>query len=227
MKPNDHTGPAAESEIGSCVPADQWSSASAHPGDDEWVRLLPFDAVRRGRVPAGGVTPRKTADAPLGIGGRYARVTPRYLAGYGHGHHLLLPHSHLDQRRAQLVRSRRRRPLPSVSLLRPPYFDSSRENLPRHLLHLPQPPTQLLPAGIAPATAGHHWSCLKLCSTVDPPLRSSSAQTVPRNGSPSTCWCFPDYPSPPSRRKRRRVLCPWPPGHCSAAPTLPAIPDPN
>ena len=128
------------------------------------------------------VTPRKTADGPLGIGGRSARVTPRYLVGCGPGRHLLLPHSHLDQRQAELVCSRRRRLLPSISLLRPPYFDSSREHLTQHLLHLPQPPGQLLPAGIAPATAGHHWSRLKLCSTVDPLLRSSSARTDRGNG---------------------------------------------
>ena len=212
MKPNDHTGPAAESEIGSCVPADQWSSASAHPGDDEWVRLLPFDAVRRGRVPAGGVTPRKTADAPLEIGGRSARVTHRYLAGYGHGRHLLLPHSHLDQRRAELVCSRHRRLLPSISLLRPPYFDSSREHLPQHLLHLPQPPAQLLPAGIAPATTDHHWSRLKLCSTVDPLLRSSSARTDRGNGIVVSHLCplvsSPSHCAPPAPvNRRRRAYC--------------------
>ena len=122
------------------------------------------------------VTPRR-ADSPLGSGGWSARVMPRYLAGCGPGHHLLLPHSHLDLRRAQLVLSRRRRPLPSISLLRPPYFDSSRENLPRHLLHLPQPLAQLLSGRNRPTTAGHHWSRLKLCSTVDPLLRSSSART--------------------------------------------------
>ena len=59
---------------------------------------------------------------------------------------------------------------------------TSREHLPQHLLHLPQPPAQLLLAEIAPATAGHHWSQLKLCSTVDPLLRSSSARTDRGNG---------------------------------------------
>src|SRR6185369_8066379 len=55
----------------------------------------------------------------------------------------------------------RRRPLPSISLLRPLYLDSLREHLPQHLLHLPQPLAQLLPTGIAPAAAGHHWSPLE------------------------------------------------------------------
>ena len=125
------------------------------------------------------VTPRKTADGPLGIGGRSARVTPRYLAGCGPGRHLLLPNSHLDQRREELVCSRRRRLLSSISLLRPPYFDSSREHFTQHLL---QPLAGFSTAGIAPATAGHHWSRLKLCSTVDPLLWSSSARTDRRNG---------------------------------------------
>src|SRR6185312_16963333 len=79
--------------------------------------------------------------------------------------HSSLP-PHFVQSRAELERSRRRRPLPSISLLRPPNHDSSRGNLPRHLLHLPKPPVRLLTAGIAPATAGHHWRCLKLA----PPL---------------------------------------------------------
>ena len=53
-------------------------------------------------------------------------------------------------------------PLTSISLLRPPNLDSLRGNLPRHLLHLPKPLNRLLTAGIAPATARHHWRCLKL-----------------------------------------------------------------
>ena len=109
-------------------------------------------------------------------------VTPRYLSGCGTPLSSPPSSSHIDQRRAELVCSRRRRLLPSISLLRPHNFDSSREHLPQHLLHLPQPPAQLLPAGIAPATAGHHWSRLKLCSTVDPLLRSSSARTDRGNG---------------------------------------------
>ena len=90
--------------------------------------------------------------------------------------HILSSPPHDDQRRAPLERSRRRRPFPSISLLRPPYFDS------RHLLHLPQPPARLLPGQNHPTTAGHHWRCLKLCSTVDPLLRSSSARSDRGNG---------------------------------------------
>ena len=100
----------------------------------------------------------------------------------GPGCHILLPPHSIDQRRAPLIHSLHRRPLPSISFLRPPYFDPLREHLPQHLLHLPQPSGQHLPAGIAPATAGHHWSRLKLCSTVDPLLQSSSARTDRGNG---------------------------------------------
>ena len=75
--------------------------------------------------------------------------------------HFSLP-PHFVQSRVELERSRRRRPFPSISLLRPPNLDSSCGNLPQHLLHLPKPLDRLLTAGIAPATAVHHWRCLKL-----------------------------------------------------------------
>ena len=69
---------------------------------------------------------------------------------------------HFVQSRVELERSRRRRSLPSISLLRPPNHDSSCGNRPRHLLHLPKPLDRLLTARIAPDTAGRHWTCLKL-----------------------------------------------------------------
>ena len=75
-------------------------------------------------------------------------------------HSFLPPHFVLS--RAELERSRRRRPLPSISLLRPPNLDSSRENLPRHLLYLPKPTVRLLPCRNRPTPTGHHWRCLKL-----------------------------------------------------------------
>ena len=90
--------------------------------------------------------------------------------------HSSLP-PHFAQSRAVLERSRCRRPLPSISLLRPPNLDSLREHLPQHLLHLLQPPAGFFSARIAPTAAGHHWSPLEACSTVDPLLQSSSART--------------------------------------------------
>ena len=69
---------------------------------------------------------------------------------------------HFVQSRAELERSRRRRPLSSITLLRTPNLDSSCGNLPRHLLHLPKPPVRLLPGRNRPTPTGHHWRCLKL-----------------------------------------------------------------
>ena len=124
--------------------------------------------------------------------------------------HSSLP-PHFVQSRAKLVRSRRRRPLPSISLLRPPNLDSSRGNLPRHLLHLPQPLDRLLTAGIAPATAEHHWRCLKLAP---PSIRPSSARTDRGNGFVVSSLCFPVFflfrgvsPAPVNGRRRRRRTC--------------------
>ena len=127
--------------------------------------------------------------------------------------HSSLP-PHFVQSRAELERSRRRRPLPSISLLRPPNLDSSRENLPRHLLHLPEPPVRLLPGRNRPTTASHHWRCLNLFSTVDPPLRSSSARTDRVNGFMVSSLCSPVFfpfcgvsPAPVNGRRRRRRTC--------------------
>ena len=74
-------------------------------------------------------------------------------------HSSLPPHS--VQSRAELVRSPRRRSLPSISLLRPPNLDSSRGNLPRHLLHLPQPLDRLLTVGIIPRHRRSPWEVLE------------------------------------------------------------------
>ena len=77
----------------------------------------------------------------------------------------------------------------------------------------PNPPAQLLPSGIAPATAGHHWSRLKLCSTVDPLLRSSSARTDRGNGFVESSLCSPVFfpfrwaPPAPVNGRRRRACC--------------------
>ena len=68
---------------------------------------------------------------------------------------------HFVQSRAELECSRRCRPLPSISLLRPPNLDSSRGNLPRHLLHLPQPLDRLLTAGIIPRHRRSPWEALE------------------------------------------------------------------
>ena len=74
-------------------------------------------------------------------------------------HSSLPPHS--VQSRAELVRSPHRCPLPSISLLRPPNPDSSHGNLPRHLLHLPQPLDRLLTAGIIPRHRRSPWEALE------------------------------------------------------------------
>ena len=121
---------------------------------------------------------------------------------------------HFVQSRAQLVRSPRHRPLPSISLLRPPHFDSSRKNLPRHLLHLPQPLDRLLTAGIIPRHRRLPLEVLEACSTVDPPLWSSSARTDRGNGFVVSSLCFPVFfsfrgvsPAPVNGRRRRRRTC--------------------
>ena len=85
--------------------------------------------------------------------------------------HSYLP-PHFIQSRAELERSRRRRPLPSISLLRPPNLDSSRGNLPRHLLRLPQPLDRLLMAGIIPRHRRSPWEALEAL------LRRRSASPV-------------------------------------------------
>ena len=84
------------------------------------------------------------ADSPLGSGGRSARQHPDIYLDCGTRLSYPPPHFHRPET-SELVRSRHRRPLPLISLLRPQNLDSSRENLPWHLLHLPQPPARHLP----------------------------------------------------------------------------------
>jgi len=127
--------------------------------------------------------------------------------------HSSLP-PHFVQSRAELERSRRRRPLPSISLLRPPNLDSSRGNLPRHLLHLPQPLDRLLTAGIIPRHRRSPWEALEACSTVDSSLRSSSTRTDRGNGFVVSSLCSPVFfpfrgvsPAPVNSRRRRRRTC--------------------
>ena len=141
------------------------------------------------------------ADGPLGAGGQSARRRPdTYLDGRG-THLSFLPPSSLRPEPSGARALAPPAPLPSISILRPPNLDSSRGNLPRCILHLPKPLDRLLTSGIAPTTAGHHWRCLKLCSTVDPPLRSSSARTDRGNGFVVSSLCFPVFsPSVMCRR---------------------------
>ena len=145
------------------------------------------------------VTPRR-ADSPLGSGGWSARVTPRYLAGCGPGRHLLIPPSF---HRSETSGARPLAPSSPPSVDLPPPATK-----PRFLARAPSPapppppptPSRLLPGRNRPATAGHHWSRLKLCSTVDPLLRSSSARTDRGNGFVVSYLCSPT-------RHRRRACC--------------------
>ena len=151
-----------------------------------------------GRIvtPASRTVHSGPADSPLGNAQIFIRMV------VGPTCHSSLPPPFV-QSRAEHVRSRCRRPLPSISLLRPPNLDSSRGNLPRHLLHPPKPLDRLLTAGIIPATAGRHWRCLKLCSTIDPPLRSSSARTDREDGFVVSSLRSPVFfPSVVCRRRR-------------------------
>ena len=107
------------------------------------------------------------------------------------------------QSRAELVRSPRRCPLPLISLLRPPNLDSSRGNLPRHLLHLPQPLDRLLTAGIIPRHRRLPLEVLEALLHVDPLLRSSSARTDRGNGFVVSSLC-PRFFSPSVVCCRRR-----------------------
>ena len=94
----------------------------------------------------------RLADSPRGDGGQSAKHRPDiYLDGCG-THSSFLSSSSLCPEPSGAERSRRRRPFPSISLLRPPNLDSSRGNLPRHPLHLSKPLDRLLTAGILP----HH-----------------------------------------------------------------------
>ena len=112
------------------------------------------------------------ADSPRGDGGQSARRRPDiYLDGLGTHSSILSSSSFLAEpsgARAPAPSS----PLASISLLRPPDLDSSRRNLPRHLLHLPKPLNRLIPGRNLSTTAGHHWGCLKLAP---PPIRLSGS----------------------------------------------------
>jgi len=127
-------------------------------------------------------------------------------------HSSLPPHS--VQSRAELVRSPRWCPLPSISLLRPPNLDSSRRDLPRHLLHLPQPLDRLLTVGIIPHHRRLPLEVLEALLPVDPLLRSSSARTDRGNEFVVSSLCFPVFfpfrgvsPAPVNGRRRRRRTC--------------------
>ena len=107
------------------------------------------------------------------------------------------------QSRADLVPSPQRSPSPSISLLRPPNLDSSCRNLPRHLLHLPQTLDRLLPGRNRPHYRRTPLEVLEVCSTVDPPLRSSSTRTDCGNGFVVSSSCTPVFsPSVVCRRRR-------------------------
>ena len=157
------------------------------------------------------VTPKKTADGLLGSGGRSAQLTPRYITSCGTRLSYLLSSS---SRRPETSGARPLAPLSplsSISLLRPPYLDSSCEHLPQHLLHLLQPPARLSPGRNRPNRRWSPLEPLELCSTVDPPLRSSSARTDPGNGfvvsylySPAF---FPFRCAPPAPENGRRRAC--------------------
>ena len=127
--------------------------------------------------------------------------------------HFSLP-LHSVQSRAELVRSPRRWPLPSISLLRPPNLDSARGNLPRHHPHLSKPLDRLLTAGIIPRHRRLPLEVLEALLHVDPLLRSSSARTDRGNGFVMSSLCsqvfFPFRgvsPAPVNSRRRRRRTC--------------------
>ena len=151
-------------------------------------------------------------DGPLGVGGRSARQRPDiYLDGRGtHLSFLFSSSSFFDQRRAELVRSPRRRPLSSISLLRPPNLNSSRGNLPRHLLHLPQPLDRLLTAGIIPYHRRSPWKVLEALlhrrSASPVVLRSNRPREWVRGEFLALPGLFPfrgESPAPVNGRRRR------------------------
>ena len=109
-----------------------------------------------GRIvtPASRTVRSGPADSPPGIAQIFIWMD------VGPTRHFSLP-PHFVQSRAELVRSPRRRPLPSISLIRPPNLDSLRKNLPRHLLHLPQPLDRLLTAKIIHRHHRSPWEALE------------------------------------------------------------------
>ena len=75
-------------------------------------------------------------------------------------------------------------------------------------------PSPASPGRNRPTTAGHHWRHLKLCSIVDPLLRSSSARTDRGNGFVVSSLCSPVFfpsrgvsPAPVNGRRRSRRTC--------------------
>ena len=148
-----------------------------------------------------------TADSPRGVAQIFIWMV------VGPTCHFSLPPLFF-QSRAELVRSPHRCPLPSISLLWPPNLDSSRGDLPWHLLHPSQPLDRLLTAGIIPHHCRSPWEALEACSTVDPPLRSSSTRTNRGNGFVVSSLCFPVFfpfhgasPAPEHGHRRRRRPC--------------------
>jgi len=124
-----------------------------------------------------------TADSPRGVAQIFIWMV------VGPTCHFSLPPLFF-QSRADLVPSPQRSPSPSISLLRPPNLDSSCRNLPRHLLHLPQTLDRLLPGRNRPHYRRTPLEVLEVCSTVDPPLRSSSTRTDRGNGFVVSSLCF-------------------------------------
>ena len=123
----------------------------------ENIRLMPsrFEYLCMvGVTPASRIVRSGSADGPPGNAQIFIWMD------VGPTCHSSLP-PHFVQSRAELKRSRRRRPLPSISLLQPPNLDSSRGNLSRHLLHLPQPLDRLLTAGIIPRHRRSPWEALE------------------------------------------------------------------
>ena len=154
------------------------------------------------------------ADSPLGVGGRSARHRPDiYLDGCG-THLSFLTSSSLRPEPSGARALAPSSPLPSISLLWPPNLDSSRGNLPRHLLHLPKPLDRLLTAGIIPRHRRSPLEVLEALLHVDPLLRSSSTRTDRGNGFVVSFLCFPVFfpfrgvsPAPVNGRRRRRTYC--------------------
>ena len=124
-----------------------------------------------------------TADSPRGVAQIFIWMV------VGPTCHFSLPPLFF-QSRADLVPSPQRSPSPSISLLRPPNLDSSCRNLPRHLLHLPQTLDRLLPGRNRPHYRRTPLEVLEVCSTVDPPLQSSSTRTDRGNGFVVSSLCF-------------------------------------